>query len=231
MGRNPKVSKEIKIIACETYKNRLGSFNSIAQSLGVATSTVREWYYRYLENGEKAFTKTDKNKSYSREFKQGVIKDYLEAFSLIDIASKYNISRSMVLSWVNKYNNGIELKDYNPKPEVYTMGRTKVSAKEKLKVVKHVIDNNMNYTSAASKFSIKYSSVYLWTRKYLSGGEESLNSKKRGPRKKKISLGKMSEVERFKYLYEQEKIKREKAEFRVEALKKKQEIENKLYRK
>ena len=39
--------------------------------------------------------------------------------SLVDIAIKYEIpSYSTVRSWIKKYNNLEELKDYDPKPEV-----------------------------------------------------------------------------------------------------------------
>jgi len=31
----------------------------------------------------------------------------------------------MVLKWANDYNKGIEVKDYNPMPEVYTMKNKK----------------------------------------------------------------------------------------------------------
>lgn len=34
MGRKPKFSKEVKIKACEDYKNGKGSFESIASEIG-----------------------------------------------------------------------------------------------------------------------------------------------------------------------------------------------------
>lgn len=40
--------------------------------------------------------------------------------SVDDITAKYNISsRSVLRSWILKYNANIKLKDYDPKAEVY----------------------------------------------------------------------------------------------------------------
>ncbi len=44
MGRNSKISKEIKTKVCKDYKNGIGDFQSISNALGVHMGTVRECY-------------------------------------------------------------------------------------------------------------------------------------------------------------------------------------------
>mgnify|MGYP003307785520 CR=1 FL=1 len=48
MGRKAKFSKEVKITACEKYKNGKGSFVSIANEVGCAVEVLRKWYKEKL---------------------------------------------------------------------------------------------------------------------------------------------------------------------------------------
>ena len=75
--------------------------------------------------GASVFDESHHNKSYSKEFKEMVVKEYLAGNgSIIDLALGYNFpSESTVLSWISSHNNHIELKDYNPKSEVYMAKR------------------------------------------------------------------------------------------------------------
>ena len=100
---------------------------------------------------------------------------------------------------------------------------------EQLEIVKWVIEHDMNYKGAADKYQIKYSLVYSWVRKYLKYGEGALEHKQRGPKRKNtIAVSNMGETERLKYELEREKALRKRAEFELEVLKKKREIEEKL---
>lgn len=233
MGRNSKISKEDKINACTQYREGKGSFDSIGFSLGVSKHAVRNWYYKYERHGESIFNPKKKNNTYSKEFKLKVIKEYLNGGgSSTDFAVKYDIASSMVIRWINKYNDGIEITDYNPKSEVYTMKRRKTTYEERLDVVKWVIKNKMNYKEASIKFSVPYASVYSWTHKYLTNGEDAIKHNKRGRKSKNnIDLDSLSEIEKLKHLLDEETKKRQYAEFSLEVYKKKEEIAKKLYRK
>ena len=44
----PKFSKEVKIKACEDYKNGKDSFRSIAFDIGCVCSILRGWYYIFI---------------------------------------------------------------------------------------------------------------------------------------------------------------------------------------
>lgn len=229
MGRKPKFTKEVKIQACKDYESGKGSFNSIARGVGVSSFAIKEWYYAYKIHGENVFNYSNKNKSYSKEFKESLIKDYISGkYSSGELGAKHNIAISMVKKWIQKYYNGIENKDYDPKGEVYTMKSRKTTFEERLEIVKWVIANDMNYKEAADKHTIKYALVYQWVKKYLKDGDKALEYKKRGPRtKSKIDESELSEVERLKLELEREKSLREKAEFRLELFKKKEEFAQK----
>jgi len=233
VGRKSRISKEQKISACVEYKRGIKSASQITSDLNIGHKTIYVWYKLYLEYGNSAFDEKKYNRSYSNEFKQQIVSQYYrEQLSLEDIAVKNNISRSVVSGWIKKYNSGEQLEDYNPLPEVYTMANRKTTTKERIEIVKYVLANSKDYKIAASKYQVKYSTIYSWVKKYLEQGESGLVPSKRGPKQKThIVLEDLSEVERLKYLYEEEKRKRELAEFTLEAYKKKEELEEKLYRK
>ena len=69
---------------------------------------------------------------YSKELKIEIIKRYLNGESATSLANKYNISTAeIVRKWVLKYNEGIEIKDYDPKGDVYTMKARKTTFEER----------------------------------------------------------------------------------------------------
>lgn len=234
MKRKPKFTKDIKIKACEDYRSGNGSYQSIAEDIGVALQSVRQWYLYYERHGESAFEMAETNKSYSREFKQMVIDEYLSGKHVFDVLSaKYLISTNVLRSWVKKSYNGIELKDYDPKGEVYTMKSRKTTFEERLEIVKWVIANDMNYKEAANKFANNYANIYKWTKTYMTDGVDALKDRKRGPKNKNyITEDSLSEIDKLKMELERERTLRKRREFELEVLKKKEEFENQSrYRK
>ena len=230
MGKS-KFSKEIKIKACKDYENGTGSFQSIAEEIGVNFTTLREWYFKYREHGPNAFDATKGNNSYTKEFKLEVIEKYItNKESYIDLAAKYNIDKRMVRNWVKKWYNGMEIKDYMPKGDVYTMKSRKTTFEERLEIVKWVVENDMSYKDAADKYGITYALVYKWTKTYIDKGPEALKYKKRGPKSKsEIDESFLTEIEKLKLELEKEKALRMRREFELEVLKKKEEIERRLH--
>ena len=87
------------------------------------------------------------NSTYTREFKENVVKEYLDGKGSIEsLQIKYKIlSNSTLRKWILKYNNGIILKDYKPMSEVYTMKSRKVSYEERIEIVNYCIANNYDY--------------------------------------------------------------------------------------
>lgn len=234
MGRNPKFSKEVKIGACEKYHDGKSSFDSIAKEIGCNKEVVRRWYYKYIQHGSSAFDSYPNNRSYDKELKLSIVESYLSGnCSIGELSAKHNITDSLVQSWIQKYNHGIELKSYDPKGEVYTMKSKTTTYDERLEIVKWVVSNHMNYKEAANRYGVNYALVYKWTRSYLKDGEESLQYKKRGPRSQNSSNRcNLTEVEQLRQDLERETALRKKRELEIEVLKKKEEFVKKLrYRK
>ena len=227
MGRKSKFSKEVRIQVCEDYLSGRKGISEISDGLCLDGSTVKRWINSYLEHGQSVFEEKPRNKSYSKEFKLQVVKDYLNGEdSQESLALKYKItSRSMVSRWVKLYNSGKELEDYDPKGEVYTMKARRTTFKERLEIVKYVLDHDTNYKQAAEKYVLPYSLVYQWTQKYLEHGEDSLKYQKKGPKPKDLIPDNLSEKE--KLLRENELLRRQLEYVKLEnqVLKKKEQLE------
>ena len=187
MGRKPKVSYEEKVKACEDYLNGIYSIRQLSQKYQVHRDIVRGWVNKNNANGAASLITSKHNKSYSKEFKIKVVEEYYEGgISAEDLCNKYSIpAKSTVLSWIKKYNNLEELKDYDPKPEVYTnmTYRKKTSKDERIEIVNYCIEHNKNYKETAKVYDISYSQVYTWVKKYMELGEGGL-SDNRGRHKK-----------------------------------------------
>ena len=231
MGRKAKYSKKLKIEIIERFLKGESAV-ALAREYNMSVNMkheIRKWAHKYEVLGETAFNESITNKSYSKELKIKVIKEYLSGrVSLVGLANKYNISsHEIVRGWVLKYNNGIEMTDYDPKGDVYTMKSRKTSFEERLEIVNYVLDNNFDYKGAADKYGVPYANVYNWTKKYLKHGEAGLSDSRGRPSsntpKKELTVEEkhLLEIESLKA-----KIKR--LELHNELLKKKMEYEDQM---
>ena len=143
--------------------------------------------------------------------------------SVNDIVAKYNISSGYVLrNWIKLYNTNKELKDYDPKREVYMAdARRKTTLEERKEIVEYCIAHDRNYKDAASKYGVSYSQVYSWVRKYDALGTDGLTDK-RGRRKTDEEVDELERIRR-----ENLRLKRqlEEKDMVVELLKKVKEFE------
>ena len=117
MGRKAKYTPEQKVQACEDYLSGRKSAVEIARQLGMGKggrTRVCNWSTRYKTYGSSVFEETHHNRSYSKEFKEKVVREYLTGRgSFKDLAVKYNIpSDETIRQWVSSYNNHIELRVY-----------------------------------------------------------------------------------------------------------------------
>lgn len=78
------------------------------------------------------------------------------------------------------------------------MRSAKTTFEERLKkILRWIIDNDMNYKEAAHKNEIKYSLVYQWVQKYMDKGPEALKYRKRGPKSvNELDESNLSDVEK-----------------------------------
>lgn len=228
MGRKSKISYEEKIQAVEEYLSGKESAVNIARRLNLekgGDDKIRLWVRKYKTNGPEALLSKERNNSYTKEFKQMVVEEYLNGEgSLEELAIKHQIpAPSTIFNWISKYNNLKELKDYNPEPEVYTKMayRKKTTLEERKEIVNYCLDNNRDYKTAASRYDVSYSQVYSWVKKYLSEGEEGL-SDCRGKRKPESQLTELEKVQRENKIL---KATVKELQMEKELLKKVQEIE------
>ena len=120
MGK-PKFTAEQKVEIINAYKEGRIAYSQIKEVYGIHPDSIYRWIYKYDAVGISAFAEKTGNASYTKEFKTKCVKAVLRGEgSVYDVAAKYNISGPNVLrNWILCYTANMELKDYDPKREVY----------------------------------------------------------------------------------------------------------------
>lgn len=180
MSRRERFTPYEKEQACLDYINGNRSRSEICNFLHISTRTIQDWATIYKKHGILGLSKKTKNRSYSTEFKMELVKKYISGeASSVDLAHQYDISSGLLRNWIRRYNANIELKDYNPKQEVYmAKARRKTTIDERKETVNYCIEHNRNYKETAVLYNVSYSQVYSWMKKYDSDGEEGLVDKR-----------------------------------------------------
>jgi transposase-like protein len=206
------------------YLSGEGSFDTIATDNGIGKKTLVEWVQKFREQGEAAFAVRQGNARYSKEFKIHCVETVLRGEGNVDgIVAKYNISSGSVLrQWILRYNANKELRDYDPKREVYMAdARRKTTLAERKKITEYCISHNKDYKGTAARFAVSYSQVYTWVKKYLENGEAGL-ADRRGHHK---TDDEVDELERLRRENLRLKRQLEEQNMVVELLKKVKEFE------
>ena len=101
--------------------------------LKISPGTFNMYFLNYKAYGPSALENRDGFKTYTNEFKEKEVKEFLESKTyLTAIARKYRIPcAKTVRNWIIKYTNGEAAKAYYPNPEVCTMKFRKTSHEEK----------------------------------------------------------------------------------------------------
>jgi len=231
MPRTSKYSIEDKLKACEDYLSGTRSISQICIDFGMSSKngmTIYKWVDKYMTWGLDAFLISSHNRAYTKEFKTQAVKEYISGqASVREIVAKYNIgSKSMLERWISLYNSDMNLKDYNPKPEVYMAeSRRKTTKEERIEIVRYCIEHNRDYKETALRYDVSYGQIYSWVRKYDASGEEGLLDK-RGHHKSDEEVDGLEKLRR-----ENTRLKRqlEEKDRTVELLKKVQEYERRRF--
>ena len=226
MGRKTKYTVGQKVKACEDYMNGSKSARQIAGELQMGKrgrALVMEWARLYKINGSSIFENSKGNHSYTREFKENVVKAYLEGKgSIVDLAAEYGIPKPYTISgWVKKYNEHIELKDYDPAPEVYMADTLKTTKEERIEIVKYCLEHNRDIKGTAAHFGGQYAQIRQWVIKYETRGEDGLDDR-RGKRKPEEELSELEKANRRIKLLEKQNEEQRKT---IELLKKLEALE------
>lgn len=223
MSRKIRFTPEEKEQAVIDYLDRNKSRSQICEELCISSRTIQDWAAIYNKLGIAGFARKTRNSSYSKEFKIKVVEEYIRGEgSSIDLGIKYDISSGLLRKWIRMYNSHMELKDYNPKQEVYMAeSRRKTTIEERKEIVDYCINHNRDYKNTAAKYNVSYNQVYSWVKKYDANGEDGLTDK-RGHHK---TDDEVDELERLRR--ENLRLKRqvEEKDMVVELLKKVKEFE------
>ena len=198
MGRKAKYSKEFKLNVVNKYFNGQDTSTSIAHELKIHPSIINEWINEYRDLGEEAFKLVGENNNYyTKEFKEKVVLEYLNGnMSYKKLANKHRIpSHATIIKWVNDYNSHIELKDYDPKPEIYMAEKLKTTLEERIEIVKYCLEHNRDIKGTAVHYGCNYAQLRQWVIKYEELGEEGLIDK-RGKRKNEEELSELEKAKR-----------------------------------
>ena len=221
-----KYTSDEKVEIVEGYLQ--GKFSLLEKALELGYKSVpgcfKRWVQIYQYQGANGLYKSYGNCSYTSEFKLAAVEAYLRGDGSASLlAAKYRISTAdVLLRWVKLYNTNKELKDYDPKREVYMANaRRKTTLDERKEIVKYCLNHDRDYKGAAEKYDVSYSQVYSWVKKYDVIGEEGLTDR-RGRRK---SDDEVDELERLKRENLRLKRQLEERDMLVELLKKVKEFE------
>lgn len=176
-----KFTTEKKIEIMKAFQSGEVAKSQLKETYGMNPSEIYRWISRYEVNGISAFERGAGNSSYSSEFKMKCVEAYMSGEgSIDDIVAKYNISCKGVLQqWIARYNANKELKDYDPKREVYMAdARRKTTLEERKEITEYCIAHDKDYKGTAALYDVSYSQVYSWVKKYLSKGEEGLTDRR-----------------------------------------------------
>ena len=96
--------------------------------------------------------------------------------SVDEIVAKHRISSKTVLrDWIKRYNANMELKDFEPKREVYMAeSRRKTTLEERKEIAEYCISHGRDYKNTAARYDVSYSQVYTWVKKYTAKGDAGL---------------------------------------------------------
>ena len=199
MSRKAKYRIEEKIRAVEQYLRGEASARGIAAELGMGkrgSKTILEWAAIYIKNGVEGFHLQPGNNHYTAEEKQHAVEEYLQGEgSLREICRRHHIPSEYTLrQWIRVYNSNRELRDYDPRPEVYVAMPKKTTKEERQEIVQYCLEHGKDYKGTAVQYGASYSQVYQWVRKYEESGESGLEDR-RGKRK---SDDEVDELERLR---------------------------------
>ena len=218
-----KWSAEFKATVSQEYLDGLGSAYTLAEKYHVGKTTIQKWVAAYRIHGIEAFSTKLGNASYSKEFKIMCVEAVVSGKgSSVNIGAQYNVYPGVLESWIRKYNANKELKDYDPKREVYMAeARRKTTLEERKEIVEYCIKHGRDYKNTADKYDVSYSQVFSWVKKYDENGEKALTDR-RGRHKADEEV---DELERLRRENLRLKRKLEEKDMLVELLKKVKEFE------
>jgi len=227
MSRRSSTELKAKLRAIEMYQQGTETIAKIAEETKVHPKTVRQWVKRFERGGREGIADHERNQAYTKESKIGAVEAYLRGEgSQAEICESREIrSRAQLQAWIKQYNGHEEIRDYDPKGDVYmTKGRA-TTIEERIEIVNWCMTHEKSYKLAAERYKVSYGQVYAWVGKYLQRGEAGL-ADSRGHRKPEATL---TPEEKLAREIKRLKAENEQLKLEIELRKKVKEIERRLY--
>ena len=195
MGRKLKYSAEEKLLILNEVLRDGAS--KVMTKYNISQDAIQRWRLLYKYQGLFGLQPEHRYQSYSREFKQSLVKKYLRSNeSQLLFAIKHGLrSKTQLQRWIIQYNES-NLKVCTPGKRDSKMSGRKTSFEERLMIIEGLIKHDVNYNWAVGKYHVSYQQVYGWYQKYLKSGNnpESLRDRRGKAKPKK----EWTEVDRLK---------------------------------
>lgn len=196
MPQRGKLSNEARLeIVSQCLEGK--SKGELAKVYGVDVTTLERLMQRYYVKGVDSILIRTACRSYTREFKDKVAREYLAGEgSSTDLAIKYDIAgRSTVPRWIKEYNNGHRgAHRVCPGGSVHMTEGRETTLEERAGIVAYCLENDHNYILAAKEFKVSYAQVYSWVKKYEARGLAGLKD----TRGKGKAIEDMTDLEKLK---------------------------------
>jgi len=170
MSVKTKATPEDKIKLVEQYMSGAISQHEISRITGLRVASIQDWICKYKAEGSVAFFSTNKNRKYTPELKEKVVKEYLSGNgSLLTLCEKYKIrSKTQILRWIKMYNRHEEFTHRGGHRNM-TKAR-KTTQEERVIIAKECLATDRDYGEIAEKYQVTYQQVYAWTNKFAELG-------------------------------------------------------------
>jgi len=223
MSRKSKYSKEEKVQILMEYENGTSGIKIISKKYNIDRTTIKNWMWKYHNYGINSLINSKHNKSYSREFKEKIVLEYLSGdSSQKDLAIKYNLSdKSLVRRWLKIYNSHRRLKSSGKGMKKSMTKGKKTTWKERIDIVLFCLKNDFDYAKTADKYEVSYQQVYQWVKKYETDGVDALKDR----RGRKKSEEKLTEQDKLKIKMKEIEAENERLKAENAFLKKLEELE------
>lgn len=219
MARHRSFEEKIQIVE---YYLKNGDIKTTAQRFDINTNTISEWLLMYQEKGPDSLKVSRRHQSYTTDFKEIVIKEYLNTdIGYRPLARKYNIpGKETVKKWVLEYTEGKKIKSTFGGTSSMTKSR-KTTYEERLNIAQYYESNDISIRELSERFEVTYQQAYQYVKKYEAAGQYGLEDR-RGRRKPDSAL---TETDKLKRELEVERRKRKKMAVENAFLKKLEELE------
>jgi transposase-like protein len=223
MSKKERLPAEVKVKIVKAFLSGSMSMSMIISEYGVHKSTVRNWIRLYETRGFEGLMSYSRSRKYTSETKLSAVQEYLDGKgSLYNVCKKFDISTtSMLLGWIKWYNDRRDFKSTRCGGEIYMIKGKDTTLDERIEIVSHCIANNHDYTKTIEQYSVSYSQVYNWVKKYEANGIDGLVDR-RGKRKDEDS---MTEVEKLRAEIKLKEAENLRLQMENDLLKKLEEIE------